>query len=106
MVVARALLIISPEIRRQAEKIASLLDSRGPLNIQGRVRNGVLLPFEINPRFSASTHLRTLAGFNEIDIYLQALVNKKQPGKFTIRPGYYLRSLTEVVVEKRILGND
>lgn len=89
-----------PEIRRQAEKIAALLDSRGPLNIQGRVKNGVFLPFEINPRFSASTHLRSLAGFNEIDIYLQNIAGKRPPREITVTPGLYLRSLAEVAVRK------
>ena len=90
-----------PEIREQAERIALALGSVGPINVQGRMRDGVLLPFEINPRFSASTYLRTLAGFNEIDIYLRALLNGEVPGPVRISPGYYLRSLSEVRVEKR-----
>lgn len=87
-----------PDICRQAEKIASVIDSRGPINVQGRVRDGVLLPFEINPRFSASTYLRALAGFNEIEMMLHFLVAGEMPQPRTIRPGYYLRSLTEVYV--------
>ena len=58
-----------PAVRLQAEAIAGALGSCGPLNIQGRVRDGVFLPFEINPRFSASTYLRALAGFNEPDLH-------------------------------------
>lgn len=90
-----------PEIREQAERIAIVLGSVGPINVQGRMRNGVLLPFEINPRFSASTYLRTLAGFNEIDVYLRALLNAEAPAPVQISPGYYLRSLSEVRVEKK-----
>ncbi|HLO15683.1 MAG TPA: ATP-grasp domain-containing protein, partial [Anaerolineales bacterium] len=84
----------------QAEKIAEVLGSCGPINIQARVRNGVLLPFEINPRFSASTYLRALAGFNEIDIFTQYLLSGIIPPKPEIRPGYYLRSLAETVIPK------
>lgn len=87
-----------PEVRAQAEVMASRLGSRGPLNIQGRVRNGVLLPFEINPRFSASTYLRTLCGFNEIDLYLQWVIHGEHPGPVQVRPGYCLRSFSEVHV--------
>lgn len=83
------------EIRQQAEKIAKLLESRGPLNIQGRVRDGIFYPFEINPRFSASTYLRAMAGFNEIDIYLQFILHNKKSSVGEIRHGYYLRSLDE-----------
>lgn len=89
-----------PEIRSTAEQIATAVESQGPLNIQGRVRNGVMLPFEINPRFSASTYLRALAGFNEIDMYLRYVFFGEEPIAPSIRPGYYLRSLSEVYVSK------
>lgn len=85
-------------IRTQAENIARALGSCGPLNIQGRVRGDHLYPFEINPRFSASTYLRALAGFNEVDIYLRfALRGEKMSGGPLIS-GDYLRSLTETFV--------
>jgi carbamoyl-phosphate synthase large subunit len=87
-----------PEIRHQCELIARALGSTGPLNIQGRLRGSLFVPFEINPRFSASTHLRALAGFNELDIYLQALLTGEAPGLPKIRKGWYLRSLTEKFV--------
>lgn len=87
-----------PAVCRQAESIAAACESRGPLNIQGRVRNGVLIPFEINPRLSASTYLRALAGFNEIDILLSYLVSGVKTMPVNIRPGWYLRSLTEQFV--------
>ena len=87
-----------PEICRQAGHIARAIGSRGPINIQGRLHNGVLLPFEINPRFSASTYLRALAGFNEIDILLRFLIAGELPVPALIRAGWYLRSLTETYV--------
>jgi len=89
-----------PDLCQQAERIADSIGSKGPINVQARVRNGVLLPFEINPRFSASTYLRALAGFNEIDIFTQYLLFGTLPSKPQIRSGYYLRSLAETVVLK------
>jgi carbamoyl-phosphate synthase large subunit len=87
-----------PELCAQAERIAAAIGSRGPINVQGRVRDGVLLPFEINPRFSASTYLRALAGFNEIDLLVRYLSDGELPARPTIRAGWYLRSLTECYV--------
>lgn len=84
-----------PDLCQQAEHIARIAGSRGPINIQGRVRNGVLMPFEINPRFSASTYLRALAGFNEIDMFLCFLSKGEEPSVKPIKPGWYLRTLTE-----------
>lgn len=86
------------EIRSQCEAIARALGSIGPLNIQGRLRGSVFVPFEINPRFSASTYLRAMAGFNELDIYLQALTTGDLPEQLNIRKGWYLRSLAEKFV--------
>ncbi len=83
------------DLCRQAEKIAEIIGSRGPINVQGRVRNGVLLPFEINPRFSASTYLRALAGFNEVDMLIKYLLTGAMPQRPKIKPGWYLRSLAE-----------
>lgn len=84
-----------PELCAQAERIAATIGSRGPINVQGRVRDGVLLPFEINPRFSASTYLRALAGFNEIDVLVRHLSTGEVPARPTLKTGWYLRSLTE-----------
>jgi carbamoyl-phosphate synthase large subunit len=92
-----------PELRVQSEVIAKALNSIGPINIQARLRNGVLLPFEINPRFSASTYLRAKAGFNEIDIFLQYILCNKELFSPDIRPGYYLRSLSEIFVPKELV---
>ena len=87
------------DLRCQAELIAGLCQSRGPLNIQGRVRNGILLPFEINPRFSATTYLRSLAGFNEVDMFIKMLSTGVGLEKPNIHFGYYLRTLTETFVK-------
>lgn len=83
------------QVRKTCEAIAMKLGSKGPLNIQGRVRNGVLIPFEINPRFSASGYLRTIAGFNEVDLFIRFLLSENPTFPTTIKPGYYLRSLSE-----------
>jgi len=84
-----------PQICEVAEKIAIGVQSQGPINVQGRIRNGILVPFEINPRFSASTYLRALAGFNEIHYYIQHVFGHVLPTPKLLKPGYYLRSLSE-----------
>ncbi|MEB3189692.1 MAG: ATP-grasp domain-containing protein [Snowella sp.] len=91
------------ELCKQAENIAKALHSAGPINIQARVKNGKLMPFEINPRFSASTYLRAMAGFNEVDIMLRHLALQMEPQKPLIQAGWYLRSLTEQYVSQEDL---
>jgi len=73
-------------------QITKLLKSTWSLNIQGRLKNNVFYPFEINPRHSGTTYLRALAGFNEPDMLLQYYLFGREP-KYTIRPGLYLRDI-------------
>ena len=83
------------DVCRQAEQIACAAGSRGPMNIQGRMRNGVLVPFEINPRFSASSYLRAMAGRNEVHLFLSYLMTGQTPSLGAIQEGWYLRSFDE-----------
>jgi carbamoyl-phosphate synthase large subunit len=88
-----------PDVEKTACDIARALGSSGPLNIQGRVdHSDRFVPFEINPRFSATTYLRALAGFNEVDYYARRVLGASSRAPLTVRPGWYLRGLTEVVV--------
>lgn len=87
-----------PDICRQAESIAASIVSRGPINIQGRLRDGVLVPFEINPRFSASSYLRAMAGYNDLHWLLRYLAFGEPIVRTPVREGWYLRSLTESFV--------
>lgn len=90
------------DIRKQAEAIALAIGSRGPINVQGRInREGVLVPFEINPRFSASSYLRAMAGFNEVHLFLQRIAHNAKDAHFHLREGWYLRSLTENYVSPK-----
>jgi carbamoyl-phosphate synthase large subunit len=87
------------EIRVQAERIAKAMDSRWAINIQGRLnKNGVFCPFEVNPRHSGTTFLRTMAGFNEPHLMLQYHFNKTPPPAHTLKTGYYFRSFIEKFV--------
>jgi carbamoyl-phosphate synthase large subunit len=88
-----------PDICAVARQIAQRVGSTGPLNIQGRVAaDGRFVPFEINARFSASTFLRTLAGFNEVDFYAYVLLGRIPRSELKMTPGWYLRTLSEVAV--------
>lgn len=65
------------EVRTQCEAVASALGARGPVNIQCRVVDGTVQIFEINPRYSGTTSLRAMVGYNEPD----AMVRKHLLGE-------------------------
>lgn len=87
------------EVRKQAEHIARIMKSKGPLNVQGRMRNGVFYPFEINPRYSATNYIRAMAGFNEVDMLLNYLLSGHRPVMPSVTYGYYLRTLDQTKIE-------
>ena len=63
--VSQGRIVDEPYIQEQTEYIAKMIGSEGPLNIQGRWDGKNFVPFEINPRFSGTTPMRAMAGFNE-----------------------------------------
>jgi carbamoyl-phosphate synthase large subunit len=83
-------------VRLVSERIAQAIGSVGPLNIQGRWDGSRFVPFEINPRFSGTTPMRALAGFNEPERMIEAWLGIKQDEKTaSASPGFCIRGLTE-----------
>ncbi|PHR58528.1 MAG: carbamoyl phosphate synthase [Arcobacter sp.] len=87
------------ELQKQAEKIAKKLDSRGPLNIQCRWLDNELRLFEINPRLSGTTSLRSMAGYNEPSLMIKYyLLN--EAWNFDYDEMLILRSIEEIKINE------
>jgi carbamoyl-phosphate synthase large subunit len=84
------------EVRKACEKISDMLNSDGPINIQCRKTNDGIMPFEINPRFSGTTSLRSMVGFNEPDFMIRYLLHHEIPPIKRITTTYVARDLVEV----------
>ena len=83
------------EIRKMGEKIAKILGTNGPINIQCRNTESGIVPFEINPRFSGTTGSRSLVNHNEPDILCGYRLFKETPKNFSHKIGFVLRDLNE-----------
>jgi carbamoyl-phosphate synthase large subunit len=59
------------EITDQCRSIAESLKSKGALNLQCRVIDNQVYVFEINPRHSGTTSIRSMVGFNEPDLLIK-----------------------------------
>ena len=82
-----------PNIRKNAEKIAEKLNSRGPLNIQCREDKNEIFVFEINPRFSGTESLRALAGYNAPDSLLRKYILGEDIKRLNYKKGIVSRGL-------------
>ncbi len=88
-----------PEVCERCEEIAAALDARGPLNIQCRLVEGEVVVFEINPRFSGTTSLRALAGYNEPDVLIRKhVLGETIEPRFPYRECTIVRGLAETVI--------
>ncbi len=86
-------------VRAACERIAGALDARSAINIQCRLYHDQVYVFEINPRFSGTTSLRAMMGYNEPDILVRKyLFNEQIENHFTYRHGIVLRGLQETVL--------
>lgn len=88
-----------PEVIGPCERMAVALGARGAINFQCRLVDGKVMIFEINPRFSGTTSIRAMMGYNEPDILLRRhLRGEAIPPRFPYRSGMVLRSLSETLV--------
>ena len=88
-----------PEVTRPCEVLAAALGAKGPMNVQCRVVQGSVFVFEINPRFSGTTSLRAMVGFNEPDTLIRRhILNEHISPRFPFRSGIIMRGLSETLV--------
>lgn len=89
-----------PECEAYVRAVAQALKPFGPANFQfRRGLDGVYRLFEINGRFSGTTPMRALAGFNEVEMVLRKLLFGETVRPLPIRKGVILRFLEEQFVE-------
>ncbi|MDO6595879.1 ATP-grasp domain-containing protein [Oceanihabitans sp. 2_MG-2023] len=88
----------SEKINEYVAQIAVKLKPFGSCNLQLRVdNNGIPKLFEINPRHSGTTYMRSLFGHNEVIYTLKYLLEKEETS-FTLKEGKALRYYEEKLV--------
>lgn len=88
-----------PDLNAQVRLMAEALQPYGPANFQFRLdRDGTPVVFEINARFSGTTPLRRLAGFNEVEMVLRKVVLGEPVVQPLVERMMILRHWSETVV--------
>lgn len=85
-----------PEVTEQCEAIARSLKPSAPVNIQCRLVGNEVFTFEINPRFSGTTSIRAMVGYNEPDVLIRKdVLGESIPKRFEYREATIMRALAE-----------
>lgn len=84
-------------------KIAEKLGTEGPINFQFRIRKGEPVVFEINGRFSGTTPLRFMFGFNEVEALVKYYLYDNEIIQPALRTGIVLRTTSDIFVENHVL---
>lgn len=79
--------------------IAERLGVEGPANFQYRIKDGQPIVFEINGRFSGTTPLRYMFGFNEVEALLNHLFGVEEMTQPKLRDGAVFRTWSDIFVE-------
>jgi carbamoyl-phosphate synthase large subunit len=94
----RTELIEDASLDREVVRIVEALGAIGPCNLQFRMVNGVPYVFEINPRFSGTTGIRYLYGFNDSAMIFDLLRLNVAVGQPPLRRAVVLRYWNEVCI--------
>ena len=95
----RTELIEDPEFDRQVIQIVETLGAVGPCNLQFRVIDGMVYVFEINPRFSGTSGIRYLYGFNDCELAFDLLHLKAEVSQPVLNKAVVLRYWNEICIQ-------
>jgi carbamoyl-phosphate synthase large subunit len=89
-----------PEVTEICELIVKKLGARSAINVQCRLYKEKVYVFEINPRFSGTTSIRALMGYNEPEVLIRKhILNEEIEKDFKYKKGYVTRGLNEVLIK-------
>jgi carbamoyl-phosphate synthase large subunit len=74
-----------PRVAQVCESLALKLGIRGPVNVQLRLHGEAVKVFEVHPRFSGTTSIRSECGFNEPDVLLRNYLHGERFGRLEYR---------------------
>jgi len=95
----RTELMEDPEVLREVVRAVEALGAVGICNVQFRRAGGKVVIFEINPRFSGTSGVRYLYGFNDPEMMFELFCLNREPEPPRLRPVVVLRYWNEIYLE-------
>ena len=87
------------------KSIAEKLGIEGPANFQYRIKDKQPIIFEINGRFSGTTPLRLMYGFNEVEALVNYYLEGKEIEQPLLKEGVVLRTFSDLYIENETLAD-
>ena len=94
----RTELVEDPRMDREVVRIVETLGAVGPCNLQFRIVDGKVYVFEINPRFSGTSGIRYLYGFNDCEMAFDLLHLKTEVTQPALNKAVVLRYWNEICI--------
>jgi len=94
----RTELVEDSNLEREVVRITEALGAVGPCNLQFRVVEGNVYVFEINPRFSGTSGVRYLYGFNDCEMAFELLHLKSEVTQPALNKAVVLRYWNEICI--------
>ena len=79
--------------------VAEKLGVEGPCNFQFRIKDNKPIIFEINARFSGTTPIRFMFGFNEVNACLNYILNNQDIKMPILKEGVVMRAWSDLFIE-------
>lgn len=88
-----------PQVTTVCEDIVKKLGAKAAINVQCRLYENKVYVFEINPRFSGTTSIRALMGYNEPEVLIRKhILGENIIPNFQYETGYVSRGLNEIKI--------
>ena len=94
----RAYASSNPELEQMVRDVAEKLQPYGPANLQFRIGENGPAIFEINARFSGTTVMRAMVGFNEVEAVIRWIITGERQELAATSYGVILRYWEEQLV--------
>jgi carbamoyl-phosphate synthase large subunit len=85
------------EVNELAKQMIRAYPFRGSVNIQSKVTEQGIVPFEINCRISGTNSIRSQFGFNDVAFTIQELLFHEAPDKPNVKLGSAMRVMVDIV---------
>ena len=93
------------EMKRLIDQISSYYQFAGSCNIQARVTENGIIPFEINCRISGTNSVRSQFGFKDVAWTVEEYLFGKKPSPYRGTKGSALRVMVDLIYPGKTLGS-